>query len=88
MEGECFFVEGEGLLLDVRAFISSCKSAQKHEYGKANLAAEADFDQSLEVHDEKVRELLRRWKDVFQPLLPTATVEKLVSMNLGLLKDH
>ena len=32
--------------------------------------------------------MLRRWKDVFGPLLPTATVEKLVSIDLELLNDH
>ena len=32
--------------------------------------------------------MLRRKKDVFGPLLPTATMEKLVSTDLELLDDH
>ena len=88
LEDEGYFGEGEEAYLDVTALMSSCKSAQRDEYGKSNLAAEEDFERSLELHDERVREALRRRKDVFGTLLPTATVENLVSMELKLLDDH
>ena len=88
LEGESYFVEGEDIYVDVTALLSPCTSAQCHEYGKSNLAAEEDFETSLELLKLRVTEVLRRWKDVFGPLLPTTTVEKLVSMDLKLLHDH
>ena len=88
LEHESYLVEDEDVYVDVTALISSCKSAQRDEYGKSNFAAEDDCKKSLELHDEGVREVLRRWKGVFGPLLPTATVEKLVSMDEELLDDH
>ena len=88
LEDESSFMEGEDIYVDVTALISSCTSAQRDKYRKSKIAAEDDFEQSLELQDERVREVLRRWKDVFRPLLRTATVEKLVSIDLELLDDH
>ena len=87
-EEESYFEECEDDYVDVTALISSCKSAQRNEYAKSNLAVQEDLERSLELHSERVRDGLRRWKDVFGPLLPTATVEKLMSMDLEVLDDH
>ena len=84
LEDESYFVEGE----DVTASIYSCKSAQRDEYGKSNLGAEEHFRRSLELYKERVREVLRRWKDVFGRLLPTTSVERLGSMDAELLDDQ
>ena len=86
--GQIFFLEGIDVYLDVTAVISSCKSAHRDKYGKSRLATEEHLQKSLELHDDRVREVVRRWKDGFQPLLPTATVEKEVFMDLELLDDH
>ena len=88
LEDQSYFVEDEDVYVDVNAHICSCKSAQRDEYGEYNLAAGDDFEKSLELHEVRVREVLRRWKDDFGPLLLTATVEKVVSMDLELLDDH
>ena len=63
-QDESYFVEAEDVFPDVTAPISSCKSAKRDEYGKSNLAAEEHFENSLELHDERVREVLRCWNDV------------------------
>ena len=68
-------VEDRSVYVDVTALISSRNSAQGDKYGKSNLAAEEDSEKSLELHEERAREVLRRWKEVSGPLLPTPTVE-------------
>ena len=87
-EDQSYFMDGKDVYVDVTAPTSSCKSAQRNEYGKQNLATEEDLEKSLELHDDMVREVLRRLKDAFRPLLPTTTVEKMGSINLELLDDH
>mmetsp|Transcript_101527 Transcript_101527/g.171891 ORF Transcript_101527/g.171891 Transcript_101527/m.171891 type:complete len:186 (-) Transcript_101527:522-1079(-) len=87
LEDKSFFSEGEDVYVDVTALISSCKSAQRDEYRKSNLAAEEDIEKLLELHNVRVREMLRHGMDVFGALLPTATVEQLVSMDVELLDD-
>ena len=88
LEEESYFVEGEDVYVDVTALICSCKPATRDEYGQSNLAAGEDSEKLPELHEERVREVLRPWKDALGPVLLTATVEKLVSMNLDLPDDQ
>ena len=88
LEDESYFVEGEDVYVDVTASIFSYKSAQRDEYRKSNRGAEEHFKKSLELYKERVREVPRRWNEVFERLLPTTTVERLRSMDLELLDDQ
>ena len=82
------FMEGEDFYVHVTALISCCKSAQRDEYKKSNFAACGGFKTSLQLNNERVRKMRSRWKDVFGALLPTATVEKWVCMDLKLLSNQ
>ena len=60
LEEESYLVKGKDVYVDVTALISSCKSAQRDEYWKSNLAADENFEKSLKLHGQRVREVLRR----------------------------
>ena len=87
LENEELFVVDDDVYLDVTALYASCLSSQREEYGRSNLSGD-DFEKSLQKHDQRIREVLERQKEVFGPLLPAASVEKLVTMDLELLDDH